>query len=461
MIKTLRQSTPGETKDFLKILFTLSLPVIFQNVLHSLVNLVDTVMVESLGDAALGGVGLGNQIYFIVHLVIWGVASGVSVFIAQYWGNQDLKGIHKSIGIGLTVVVPITFAAMIFVIVMPKTVLSLFTTQPDLLEQGAQYLRVVSVSYVFSAITMIIGQSLRSTENVLVPFMSTVASLAINVFLNYVLIFGKLGFPQMGITGAALATSIARIIETILLLIVIYYKDSPVAFKIKDAFSFTKDFVQRFINTSTFVIITETLWGFGTTLFFAAYGRVAGGIETEVVAAVNVSKTIENLVLVFYWGFAAASAVTIGKYIGQNMFDKARRYAYRFIITGFIAGILLGATLYLISNPILSLFNDISQSAQEYARLYITMFSAFLFLRGLCAITTVGVLRSGGDTRTAMLIDLVPLYLIVLPAMFIATLVFKAPPWVLFLIAMSYDLIRFVPSLMRIFGNKWMKNVVE
>lgn len=461
MFKVLKQSPRGETKDFLSILFRLSLPVIFQNVLHSLVNLIDTIMVESLGDVALGAVGLGNQIYFVIHLIIFGVASGVSVFISQYWGNQDLKGIHKSIGIGLSIITPITFAAMLFVIAMPQTVLSLFTAQPDLLEEGAKYLRVVSISYVFSGITMILGVSLRSTENVLDPFLSTIASLCINVFLNYVLIYGKLGFPQMGIVGAGLATSIARIIETFILLVVIYYKKSPVAFKIKTAFSFTRDFIRRFIKTSSFVMITETLWGFGTTLFFAAYGRVAGGIETEVVAAVNVSKTIENLVLVFYWGFAAASAVTVGKFIGQNMFDKARRYAYRFILTGLLAGLVLGLTLFFISPPIIAMFDDISQSARDYAQLYMVMFSAFLFLRGSCAITTVGVLRSGGDTVVAMLIDIVPLYLIVLPAMFIATLVFKAPPWVLFAIAMSYDLIRFIPSLVRILGNKWINNVVE
>ena len=138
MIKTLKQSPPGETKDFLSILFKLSLPVILQNVLHALVNLVDTIMVESLGDVALGAVGLGNQIYFIIYLIIFGVASGVSVFISQYWGNQDLKGIHKSIGIGLSILLPVTFAAMLFVIAAPETVLSLFTSQQDLLTEGAK-----------------------------------------------------------------------------------------------------------------------------------------------------------------------------------------------------------------------------------------------------------------------------------------------------------------------------------
>ncbi len=461
MIKALRLSPKGETKDFLSILFKLSLPVIFQNVLHSMVNLVDTVMVESLGDVAVGAVGLGNQIYFIIHLIIFGVASGVSVFISQYWGTKDIKGIHRSMGIGLSILLPVTFVAMIFVIAVPETVLSLFTSQQELLTEGAKYLRVVSISYVFSGITMILGQSSRSTENVRTPFISTAVSLTLNVILNYILIYGKLGFAPMGITGAGLATSISRIVETIVLLAIIYTQDLPVALKIKTAFSFSKDFIKRFIRTSSFVIITETLWGFGTTLFFAAYGRVAGGIETEVVAAVNLSKTIENLVLVFYWGFAGASAVTIGKLIGQNTFDKARRYAYRFIITGLITGFVLGIALYFISFPLLSLFNDISQSTKNYARLYLSLFSLFLFLRGSCAITTVGVLRSGGDTVVAMLIDVLPLYLIVLPSMFIATLVFKAPPVYLFIIAMSYDLFRFVPSMARILGDKWMKNVVD
>ncbi|MEX1376792.1 MAG: MATE family efflux transporter [Eubacteriales bacterium] len=461
MIKLLRQSPRGETKDFFSILIRLSFPVIFQNVLHSFVNLVDTLMVESLGDVAVGAVGLGNQIYFIIHLIIFGVASGVSVFISQYWGNQDLKGIHRSMGIGFTILMPIILAATAFVIAMPELVLCLFTEQPELLSEGAKYLRIVAISYVFSAVTMILAQSLRSTENVLVPFLSTVASLAINVFLNIVLIFGHLGFPRLGIVGAAYATSIARIIETFILLFVIYSKQSPVAFNLGDAFAITKDFAKRFIKTSSFVIITETLWGFGTTLFFAAYGRVAGGIEKEVVAAVNVSKVLENLVLVFYWGFAAASAVTVGKLIGQKAFGKARRYAYRFVITGLVTGLILGAVLMIISSPILSMFNDISQTAQNYAKTYITLFSLFLFIRGTCAVTTVGVLRAGGDTKIAMLIDVLPLYLIVLPAMFIATLVYKAPPYILFLIAMSYDVLRFAPSVIRIVGNKWMKNVVD
>jgi len=463
MIKALKQSPRGETKDFLSILFRLSLPVIFQNVLHSLVNLIDAIMVESLGNVALSGVGLGNQVYFIIHLIIFGVASGISVFISQYWGNQDLKGIHKSMGLGFAILMPILVLATILVIAFPVQVLMLFTTDKDILVEGAKYLRVVSISYIFSGITMILGQSLRSTENVLVPFLSTVASLAINVFLNAMLIYGIWIFPKLGIVGAGLATAIARVIETIILLVVIYTKSSPVAFKIKNAFSFTKEFIIRFFKTSSFVILTETLWGFGTTLFFAAYGRVSGGsnVIQEVVAAVNVSKTIENLVLVFYWGFAAASAVTVGKFIGQNMFQKARRYAYRFILTGLIAGVILGTTLFIISNPVLSFFDDMSPNARNYARIYITMFSIFLFLRGSCAITTVGILRSGGDTIVAMLIDIVPLYLIVLPAMFISAIVFKFSPIVLFIIAMSYDLLRFAPSLIRILGNKWMKNVVE
>lgn len=463
MFKVLKQSPKGETKDFFSILVRLSLPVIFQNVLHSSVNLVDTVMVNTLSTAAVGGVGLGNQIYFIIHLIVFGVASGVSVFIAQYWGSQNLKGIHRSMGIGFAILLPVLLIATVFVFLFPTQVLRLFTAEQSILVEGAKYLRVVSISYVFSGITMILAQSLKSTENVLVPFFSTLASLALNVFLNAMLIFGLWGFPQLGVIGAGLATSISRIIETFILIIVIYAKKSPVAFKIKAAFAFTKEFIIRFVKTASFVIVTETMWGFGTTLFFAAYGRVAGGpaVVREVVAAVTVSKTIENLVLVFYWGFAAASAVTIGKFIGQNMFDKARRYAYRFILTGLVAGAILGAVLLLINIPVLSLFNGISQNTRDYAHVYITMFSVFLFLRGSCAVTTVGILRSGGDTIAAMLIDQVPLWLVVLPALFIATLVFKAPPYVLFAIAMSYDLIRFVPSIIRILGDKWMKSVVE
>lgn len=404
MIKTLRQSPKGETKNFFSVLFKLSFPVIFQNLLHSLVNLIDTVMVGTLGIIAVAAVGLSNQIYFILQLVMFGVASGISVFISQYWGKKDLKGVHKTIALGLTILVPIIFICTICVIAMPVQILKIFTEDTAVLQTGASYLRIVASSYVFSSIIMILGQSLRSTENVKLPLIATIISLAINVFLNAMLIFGYWIFPELGVVGAGLATSIARIIETFILIFAIYALRSPAAIKINSAFKFTKKFISRFIRTSSFVIITETLWGLGTTLFFAVYGRMS----SEVVAAVNISKTAENLVLVFYWGFAGASAITVGKLIGQNLFDKARRYAYRFILTGLVAGIILGCILILISPAILSWYK-VPESTKDIASLYLVMFSVFLFLRGSCAITTVGILRSGGDTIRAMLLDVLPL----------------------------------------------------
>lgn len=453
--KALASSQPGERQEYFSTLLRLSIPVILQNLMHSSVNLADTVMVGQLGDVSIAGVGLANQFFFILNLIMFGVASGMSVFISQFWGKRDLDGIHRTMALGLWIVVPLMLAATALTTTIPQQILRMFTPDTVVLAEGGQYLRIAGLSYIVSSVTMIYAFAARGTEQVRYPFITTVIALFINVTLNYLLIFGIGPFPEMGVRGAAVATLISRLVEFAVLIGLVYYNKLPVAMKLKDMLAVKLTFVKRFVSTSGFVFVTESLWGICSTAFFAIYGRMG----TEVVAAVNISKTIENFVLVFFWGVASATGITVGRLVGAEEYDKARRFAIRFIITGVATGIVLGVVLYLISNPILSLF-DVSQTVVDISIKYLGLFVLFLWVRGTSAVATVGVLRSGGDTAFAMWTDLIP-FAIVLPLASILGLVLKMPPWTVFITVMAYDLLRFTPAVIRIAGNRWMKNVVN
>lgn len=456
-IKSIYSKNSEENKEFFKLLFTLSIPIIIQNLFNSSVNLVDTMMVGQLGDTAVAAVGLSNQVYFIYNLFYFGIASGASIFIAQFWGKKDLEGIHRSIGTAVAIIIPISLIFMGASVFAPRWILSLFA--PDetaVLNLGAQYLPIVACSYTVNGISFLYATAHRNTENAKLPLYSTTLALTINVILNYLLIFGIWIFPEMGVRGAALATTIARVFDIIFLLSITYIKKTPIASKIKELFNFSLKYLSKFIKTSLPVFLTEALWGFGTTLYFAIYGR----ISTDLVAAVNISKTIENFFLIFFWGFAAATAAMLGKLIGEHQEDKAQRFARKCIVLGLITGVVLGIALFFIKDPVLSLLK-VSKNAIEISHLYLLFISIFMIFRGTSPIITVGILRSGGDTTRAFKYEVIPLWLVCLPLACLVGLVFKMPLWVLFAVISFYEILRFVPSLYRALSGKWVNNLVD
>ena len=334
--------------------------------------------------------------------------------------------------------------------------ISLFTPDKKVIEMGAQYLPITALSYAVTAVTFLYATAHRNTGNVKLPLFSTTIALLINVILNYLLIFGIWIFPEMGVRGAALATTIARFFDMFFILAVTYIRKTPIASRVQELFSYTRDFLKRYLNKSIPVFLTEGLWGFGTSLYFTIYGR----ISTDVVAAVNISKNIETFFLIFFWGCASATAAMLGKLIGESQEEKALRFAKKSILVGLFLGGILGVALFLVKGWILSFFK-VSSSVIEISSLYLILTSAFMIFRGTSPIMTVGIMRAGGDTTRAFLYEVLPLWLVCLPLAAIVGLFLKLPLWVVFAVIFIYEILRFTPSFIRSMSGKWINNLVD
>ena len=450
-----KQSRMLENKEFIKMLFSIGVPIASQYLVSALVNLIDSVMVGSLGDVAVASVGLSNQVFFIFNLIMLGIASGIAIFMTQYWGKKDMVGLHKSIIFGILIIIPVISIGFGLAHFLPNQVLSVFTTDQTVILQGSRYLSIVSFSYFPIALCIFLGYALRSTDMVKYSVYVVFMALFINVVLNYVLIFGVWIFPELGIAGAAIATNIARYIQLTVLVVLIYVKKMPIAIKSLSAFKITSDFTSRFAKTSGAVLLNETLYGAGAALVFSVYGRIG----TAVVAGADIARTIENLIWIFFWSLCAAASVSVGKLLGEEKYDKAKRYGYKFIATGLIAAAALVTILTILKAPILSLFN-ISSEAKERTSVYLIFFSIFIFIRGPIKILSGGVLRAGGDTTFVMLWDIIPLW-VVIALCYIYIKAFTPSVTVIFLIVTGYELVKVIPTLIRLRSGKWINCLVK
>ncbi len=443
-------------KVFYKALIGIALPITIQNLISTSLNMVDTVMIGRLGEKQIAAVGLANQLFFLFILIAFGTNSGASIFIAQYWGKKDILNIRKVLGLSILVggMFSLIFAAGAFFI--PKSILRIFTEDEQVVLLGSQYLRIISFSYLMTTVSFAYGFASRSVGQAKLPMYVSATSLLCNTLLNYLLIFGKFGFPMMGIRGAALATVISRFFEMFLLLFIIYKKGDTLAAKLHEMLDLSKPFIFKFFHTTLPVILNEGFWSLGMVIYSIAYARIGTGA----IAAVQISNTIQNLFMVLNMGLANASAVMLGNELGANKIEKAISYGYTFLILGPAMGIIFGAILYLTSPLILSIFK-ISESVYNDAFKIIIVMSIFMFVKIYNAIVIVGIFRSGGDTKFALVLELGSVWIIGVPLAFLGAFLWKLPVyWVVVLVSLE-EVVKAVIGLPRVISKKWAKNMVD
>ena len=257
---------------FLSKAVRIALPVAMQGMLNTIVNMVDTMMIGSLGATSIAAVGLANKVFFVMTLLVFGIVSGSGILAAQFWGNNDVKNIRKVLGLALLLAIGAALAFFIPAVACPKHVMRIFTTGGDTIRIGASYLSLVALSYPFIAVSNTYVAMQRAVGKVKAPVVISSCTILINIFFNYMFIFGKFGAPAMGVVGAALATLIARIVEMTALLLVVYLKKSPIACRPRELFGYSASFVKKFFATASPVIANEFIWGLGVTLYSLAYG---------------------------------------------------------------------------------------------------------------------------------------------------------------------------------------------
>ena len=443
-------------KKFYKTLFFVAVPITLQNLMQSMVNMLDSIMVGQLGSLEIAAVGLGNQIFFILNMILFGIASGGSIFIAQYWGKKDVANIRKTLGLMISFSLIISALFTVAALFFPKLLISFYSNDPKVIEVGGQYLRLVAISYPITAISFVVSQAFRSTEHVKLPMVATMISLVVNGVFNYLFIFGIGSFPAMGVSGAALATIISRFLEFFILYSVAKKNNYEALDSFKSMMSYNMYFIQRYIKIAFPVIVNETLWGFGVTLQNAIFAK----ISTDAIAAFNITGTISQLTWVFFIGIGNAAAIIIGKQIGAEDTQKALKYANKFALLMPILAIFIGALLFPLSK-VLPVFFDVAPHIMAEATAMLMVLMVVYPLRSFNMCYIVGICRAGGDTVFAALCDVAAMWCIALPMGFLAGFILHLQPWLVFMFVVSEDIFKAALGVYRIKSKKWLHNVTR
>jgi len=442
-------------KKFLNTLLKLAAPIMLQNLVFASLNMVDGVMIGQLGESAVAAVGVANQVFFLAFLLFLGIGSGTAIFAAQYWGQKDTERIRSVLGLCLLMSISGALIFSLIAIQFPVQVISIYSKDPAVIAQGSVYLQIVAFSYVITAISNSFISVLRSTENVKLPLVTSVVALSLNTLMNYGLVLGNFGLPALGVKGAAIATIISRLIEVILLLVIIYRKKLPVAGKLSELLNFRILSIKKFFTTTLPVIATEVIWSFGITTYNVVYARIG----TESIAAINIAGTLDRIIFVVFVGLGNACAIMIGNQIGGEQNEIATSYAKKFLVFGAAGAALLGLTMFIFANPLLSFYN-VSEVTINYTIKLIGLMALSLPVRSLNFILLIGILRSGGDTKVALFIDAGSVWVVGVPMALIGAFVLGLPIHLVYLMVLADEVVKLALGLYRFFSHRWINYLV-
>lgn len=435
-------------------MFSIALPVVFQGLLTNSLSFVDTLMIGQLGEEAIAAVGLANQMFFLISLLFFGISSGSSIFLSQFWGARNEKSIKAVIGLALTVAcIGASFFALASFFI-PTQLMHIFTYETIVVSYGVTYLKIVAISYVFTAISQVLSTALRVIGHARIPLGVALLSLSLNAAGNYLLIFGVGPFPELGVAGAAIATAVSRFAEVALLLYITYKKHPVLAIREKSSFQWDKAFLRLVIPTSLPVILNEMFWALGMVTYKIAFSRI--GISA--LAAVNVNESIANLFFVAMMGVSNATLIMIGIKIGEGRTDLARLYAKRFILIALGTGIGAGVLQALMAPWFANLFN-ISDEVRSMAVYCLLVNAMLLPLKSINMAVIVGILRAGGDTRFSMFAEMFGVWAIGVPLAFFGVLVLDLNIWQVYLLLGMEELTKMMISMVRVQRGKWITDL--
>jgi len=439
---------------YLSALFTLALPIIIQNGISSSLNAIDVMMLGQMGEVPVAAVGLANQVFFLLSFMLFGISSGAGIFSAQYWGKNDLPGIRRVLGMALMMTCAAALFFMVAALVIPRTVLSIYTADAAVIATGTEYLRIIGWSYLLTAVSFSFSATLRATGNVRLPMVASVTAILLKTGLSYVLIFGKFGLPAMGVQGAALATLLARTVECVVLLALTYRLKTPAAARLAEMLDIRKEFLTGFLKLALPVAVNETLWSLGISVYNLAYARIG----TESIAAVNIAGTIENLAFVLFIGISDATSILIGNKIGAGQDEAAYSYGQRSLTLATLAALGVGGLILALRGPVLSLYAVSPQALEDASRILLVMGLA-LWVRISNMILVVGVLRSGGDTRFGLIIDTGSVWGVGVPLALLGAFVLHLPVYWVYLMVMTEEVVKYIFLLIRFFSKRWIHDV--
>ncbi|EHK2335153.1 MATE family efflux transporter [Clostridium perfringens] len=443
-------------KRFYRLLFSIALPIAVQNLITFMVSMVDTLMVGALGEIQLSAVSIANNLFFVLTILMFGLAGGSNIMISQYWGKGNVKTIHKILAIMYRVCLLITGIFIFIALFLPKYFMGIFTTDKTVIDFGASYLRIVCIGYLFYSITNCTIMMLRSVKTVSISIIVYTASLVVNSILNWIFIFGNLGAPELGIRGAAIATVCARITEFSIVLVFMFIYERKIGLKIEHLLKLDKEILKDYVGLCTPVLCNELLWAIGASMISVIVGRMG----TEVVAANSINGVAHQFVTVFIFGMSNATAVIIGNTIGEGKKEKAKEYAYSIGIFSVVMGCISGLMILLIK-PFVVNFYNVSYSTKLIAMEIMTVTSGIIVFQSLASNFMMGVLRGGGDAKFVLINDLIFMWLVAIPGGFFVAFVLELPVALVFLVIKCDEILKSLTSVYRVISGKWVNDVTK
>ncbi|HIT79493.1 MAG TPA: MATE family efflux transporter [Candidatus Faecivivens stercorigallinarum] len=443
-------------RSFYRSLIALAIPVALQNLITFAVSFADNLMVGSLGDAAVSGVYMGSQIQTFLQMFSGGIEGAILILAAQYWGKRDTASIKRIIAIGLHFSIGFGLLLTTVCVMVPRPIISLFTDDAGVIADGALYLRIVCFSYLFFCITQALIASMRSVEVARIGMGVSLISLIVNVSLNYILIFGKFGFPAMGIAGAAVATVISRIAETLTMWIYVTRIDRKLELKLKELLVSDPVLRRDFIRYGLPLIGGNVVW----SVNMMANSAILGRFSASVITAASIANTMNSLAYVTMNGMSSAVGIITGKTVGAGKTERMKEYAYTVQLLFLGMGLLTGGVIILLKSPFIGLYSGITAEAISYSSQFITVLSITMI--GTCyqAAGLFGLVKSGGDIGFVFKNDTIFVFLVVLPSAIIASIL-GAPAWVVFACLKCDQILKCFVAVVKINRFDWMKNLTR
>lgn len=434
----------------------LVVPIVIQNLLSAAVNSADVVMLNYVGQSSISAVSLASNYASVLFMVYYGLGTGATLLCAQYWGKKELQPIRVVEGIAMRFSLLITVFFSGFAFFAPELMMKIFTNDAELIQIGAGYLRVMSVTYLCWSIIEIYLAVLRSIGKVTISMVLNIIAFSLNIFLNAVFIFGLFGAPQLGATGVAIATALSRIVELLGCILVSFTFSKDL--KLNPAYMFIRNklLLKDFVKLSLPALGNDISW----SVAFSMYSVILGHLGSDAVAANSLVVVVRNFGTVLCFGTASAGGILLGNVMGEGDMERAKEYASKLlkltVITGAVGGVLI-----LIATPFVLRFASLSDTAMHYLK-YMLLINTY-YVMGAAVNTTLiaGVFRAGGDTRFGLICDTVDMWCYAVPLGFIAAFVFKLPVLVVYFLLCTDEFVKWPWVIKRYRSGKWLQNITR
>ncbi len=443
-------------KQFYKRVAQISIPIALQGLITNGVNVMDTIMVGTLGETSLSAVSLANQFITIFHILCMGIGMGASVLVARYYGMEDRPALKKTVTIMLRLCLGIAAVFCLATILFPKQIMQIYTTDSSIIEYGIKYLKYSIISYFFLGLSLTCTIVLRNVGQVKLPLYVSIGAFFVNVGANYVFIFGiaALNIPAFGVAGAALGTLVARIFEFGIICGYMFLKDNQIGYRIKNLFMPVGSLWREYIRISIPVLISDGILALGNS----SVAMVIGRLGESFVAANAVTAVTQQLSSVMIQGFSQAGAIITGYTLGEGKKEKAFQQGYAFLGIGFLFGLISAGIILLISSPMIS-FYELSPETKLLAKELMLSISVIVVFQATNSIMTKGVLRGGGDTKMLMLADNIFLWVASIPLGLLAGFVFHLPAFWIYFALKCDQVLKAFWCVIRLRSGKWIKKI--